>query len=110
MRVTGKRDIRRACSFPETFQVALTFSPSEFEEESDMKRSWARGMVAVVVVVLAGWKGRASQPPSQQAPPAAAPAAAKQPSTQEGNDGFVQQISEQIAGHEQDPSGQVFKN
>ena len=67
-------------------------------------------MAAVVVVVLAGWKGRPSQAPSQQAPPAAALPAAKEPSNQEINDAFVQQISKQIAGHEQDPSGQVFKN
>jgi hypothetical protein len=62
-------------------------------------------VVAVLAVVLAGWKGRASQAQSQQAPPAA-----KAPSNQEINDAFVQKISQQIAGHEQEPSGQVFKN
>ena len=75
-----------------------------------MKRSWIIGMVAVVVMVLAGWKGRASQAPSQQAPPTAAPPAPKEPSNQEINDAFVQQITKQIAGHEQEPAGQVFKN
>ena len=75
-----------------------------------MKCSWTIGMVAVLVVVLAGWKGRANQSQPQQASPAAAPPAVKEPSNQEINDAFVQQISKQIAGHEQDPSGQVFKN
>src|SRR5689334_2941115 len=75
-----------------------------------MKRSWIIGMVTVLAVVPAGWKGRASQAPSQQVPPTAAPPAAKEPSNQEINDAFVQQISKQIAGHEQEPSGQVFKN
>jgi hypothetical protein len=67
-------------------------------------------MAAVLVVVLTGWKGRASQEQSQQAPPATAAQAPKEPSTQEINDAFVQQISKQIAGHEQEPAGQVFKN
>ena len=81
-----------------------------------MRRSWTAGMiVALVVVVLAGWKGRGSQAQSQaqqgqQAPPTAALAAPKEPSNQEINDAFVQKISKQIAGHEQEPSGQVFKN
>lgn len=75
-----------------------------------MKRSWTIGIVAVLAVVLVGWKGRASQARGQQAPPAIAEPAAKEPSNQEINDAFVQQISKQIAGHEQEPSGQVFKN
>ncbi|HEY6943683.1 MAG TPA: c-type cytochrome [Candidatus Acidoferrum sp.] len=75
-----------------------------------MKRSRTIGTVVVLVVVLVGWKGRASQTPSQQAPPTAATPTAKEPSTQEINDAFVQQISKQIAGHEQEPAGQVFKN
>lgn len=70
-----------------------------------MLRSGMIVVVAVLAVVLAGWKGRASQAQSQQAPPAA-----KAPSNQEINDAFVQKISQQIAGHEQEPSGQVFKN
>jgi hypothetical protein len=75
-----------------------------------MRRSRSIGMVAVLAVVVAGWKGRASQTPSQQGPPAAAPQTVKEPSNDEINDAFVRQISRQIAGHEQDPSGQVFKN
>jgi photosynthetic reaction center cytochrome c subunit len=75
-----------------------------------MKRSWTIGMVAVLVVFLAGWKGRASQTQSQQAQPVAAPPAVREPSNQEINDAFVQQITKQIAGHEQEPAGQVFKN
>lgn len=75
-----------------------------------MLRSGMIVVVAVLAVVLAGWKGRASQAQSQQAPQAAAPPAAKAPSNQEINDAFVQKISQLIAGHEQKPSGQVFKN
>ena len=75
-----------------------------------MKRSWTIGLVAVLAVVLAGWKGRANQIQSQPATPVVTASAPKEPSNQEINDAFVQQISKQIAGHEQDPSGQVFKN
>lgn len=75
-----------------------------------MKRSWTMGLVTVLAVVLGGWKGRASQTQPQQTPPAAAPQASKEPSNQEINDAFVQKILKQIAGHEQEPAGQVFKN
>jgi hypothetical protein len=75
-----------------------------------MKRSWTIGLVAVLAVVLAGWKGRANQIQSQPATQVVTASAPKEPSNQEINDAFVQQISKQIAGHEQDPSGQVFKN
>ena len=68
------------------------------------------GMVSGLALVLMGWTGGASQSQSQQAQPTAAAQAAKEPSTQEINDAFVQKISKQIAGHEQEPSGQVFKN
>src|SRR5215472_13539891 len=37
-------------------------------------------------------------------------AAAPTPSVQEINDAFVEKISKQIAGHEQEPAAQVFKN
>ena len=51
----------------------------------------------------------ATQPPqpatTQTATPAAAPA-----SNQEINDAFVQELRHQIAGHEQEPAEQVFKN
>src|SRR5262249_7519736 len=56
------------------------------------------------------WNGRARRAQSQQASPAATASASKEPSNQEINDALVQQISKQIAGHEQEPSGQVFKN
>ena len=75
-----------------------------------MKRSWAIVVVVVLAMVLVGWKSKASQAQSQQAPPAAAQTATKEPSNQEINDAFAQKISKQIAGHEQEPSGQVFKN
>jgi len=61
-------------------------------------------------MVPAEWNGRARRAQSQQAPPAATASASKEPSNQEINDALVQQISKQIAGHEQEPSGQVFKN
>jgi photosynthetic reaction center cytochrome c subunit len=75
-----------------------------------MKRTWITGMVSGLALVLTGWTGGASRTPSQQAPPAAAAPAHKEPSTQEINDAFVQQISKQIAGHEQEPAEKVFKN
>lgn len=59
---------------------------------------------------MIGWAGGASRTQFQEARPAVAPTASKEPSIQEVNDAFVQQISKQIAGHEQEPSGQVFKN
>ena len=67
-------------------------------------------MVAALAMVPAEWNGRARRAQSQQAPPAATASASKEPSNQEINDALVQQISKQIAGHEQEPSGQVFKN
>ena len=75
-----------------------------------MKRTRIAGMVSGMALALMGWTGGASRTPSQQAPLTPASPAAKEPPNQEINDGFVRQISKQIAGHEQDPSGQVFKN
>jgi len=46
--------------------------------------------------------GQASSQPAQAEP--------KGTSIQEINDGFVRQFSKQIAGREQEPAGQVFKN
>lgn len=75
-----------------------------------MKRSSTIGVVAALAVVtLAGWKGLANQTQSPQAPPAAARMAPKELSNQQINDAFVQQISKQIAGHEQEPSGQASR-
>ena len=75
-----------------------------------MKRIRIAGMVSGLALALVAWMGGASRTKSPQAPPAAAAPAPKEPSTQEINDSFVQQISKQIAGHEQEPSRQVFKN
>ena len=64
-------------------------------------------------MLLVGWKCAAIQAHAQQgqqAPPPAAQTAPMEPCNQEINNAFVQKISKQIAGHEQDPSGQVFKN
>ena len=70
-----------------------------------MKRTLFTGMVAGLALALMGWTGGASRTQPQEGTPAP-----KEPTTQEINDAFVQQISKQIAGHEQEPSGQVYKN
>ena len=80
-----------------------------------MKRTGITGMVCGLALVLTAWTGGASRTPSQQAPPSgASPAGAqavpKEPSNQEINDSFVQKITKQIAGHEQEPAEKVFKN
>ena len=46
----------------------------------------------------------------QQGPGAGAQSASAQLSVQEINDGFVQKITKQITGHEQEPAEKVFKN
>lgn len=46
----------------------------------------------------------------QQGPGTGAQSATAQLSVQEINDGFVQKITKQIAGHEQEPAEKVFKN
>lgn len=69
------------------------------------------GTVAVVSVLMgAVCLTIAAQPGSPQpsSPPAQAEPAKQ--STQEINDGFVERISKQIVGHEQEPAGKVFKN
>ena len=66
-----------------------------------MKRTWITGVISCLAVVLTGWTGGPSRIQSQQAPPAAK---SKEPSTQEASDAFVQRISKQIAGHEEEPS------
>ena len=75
-----------------------------------MKLTRITGIVSGLALAVMGWAGGQSQSQSQQAPPAAAAPAVNKPSTQEINDAFVQQITKQIAGHEQEPAGQVFKN
>jgi len=66
--------------------------------------------LAVAAIVLAAWTGSAGQTQNQQVPPGSTASAMKEPSTQDVNDALVQQISKQIAGHEQEPAGHVFKN
>ena len=74
-----------------------------------MKRIYIGGIALAAVAALSASTGlpvRTQTPPASnavQSPP-------KEPSNQEINDAFVQKISKQIAGHEQEPSGQVFKN
>ena len=46
----------------------------------------------------------------QQMPAAKTQPALTQPSVQEINDAFVERITKQIAGHEQDPAEKVFSN
>jgi Photosynthetic reaction centre cytochrome C subunit len=75
-----------------------------------VKRAQITGIVSGLALALTVWTGGASRTHTQQAQVAAAAPAPKEPSTQEINDAFVQQISKQIAGHEQEPSVQVFKN
>ena len=79
-------------------------------QEGDLKRRSTITILTVLVIFLVGSNGRASRGQLQQAPQATTPQSAKEPSNQEINDAFVQQISKQIAGHEQEQSGQVFKN
>ena len=63
----------------------------------------ALAAVSAVSTALAGGK----RPQQPQCP---APSATKEPTNQEINDRLVQKISKQIAGHEQEPAAQVFKN
>ena len=74
-----------------------------------MKGTYIAGIVVAAVALLFEWTGLAGPTQTPQAS-TALQSAQKEPSNQEINDAFVQQISKQIAGHEQEPSGQVFKN
>ena len=75
-----------------------------------MRQKQFRMILVASAVLLGGWAAEAGDAQAQQAPAAATSQVPKQPSTQEVNDAFVQQISKQIAGHEQEPAAQVFKN
>lgn len=55
-----------------------------------------------------GLKGASSQQSSKAQEPASSKAT--QPSVQEINDGYAERLRRQIAGHEQQPAEQVFKN
>ncbi len=67
----------------------------------------AVAVVALACVVCATFE---AQPRLTQTAPSPAQAEPKGQSVPEINDGFVQKISKQIAGHEQEPAEKVFKN
>jgi hypothetical protein len=72
-----------------------------------MRRSLIRYTPGVLVVVLAVALAGGERFQQPQSP---VPGATKEPTNQEINDAFVQKISKQIAGHEQEPAAQVFRN
>ena len=74
-----------------------------------MMERYAIGILVVAIAVLSEWTNFASRTQAPQASNAVQ-SAPTEPSNQEINDAFVQKISKQIAGHEQEPAGQVFKN
>lgn len=63
--------------------------------------------LAVLFAVTFAFKPSRAQQQAAQAP---AQAANAQASVQETNDAFVAKIQKQIAGHEQEPAGTVFKD
>jgi hypothetical protein len=67
-------------------------------------------LVAVLALICAVCVTIAAQPRSSQSPSPSVQAEPGKQSNQEVNDGFVQKISKQIAGREQEPASQVFKN
>jgi len=74
-----------------------------------MKRTYL-GVIAIVALsVLVEWTALLGRAQSSQAP-TAGESPRREPSNQEINDAFVQEISRRIHGHEQEPSGKVFKN
>ena len=75
-----------------------------------MRRIQMEALVAVSALVCVLFAAYGVQPRSRQTAPAAVQAEPKGQSVQEINDGFVRQISKQIAGHEQEPAAKVFKN
>jgi len=75
-----------------------------------MGRIRFEALVAVSGLACAVFAAYGAQPRYSQTAPASVQAEPKGQSVQEINDGFVRQISKQIAGHEQEPAGKVFKN
>ena len=67
-------------------------------------------LVAVIGLTCVVCAAFGAQPRLTQTAPASVQTEAKGQSIQEINDRFVQKISKQIAGHEQEPAGKVFKN
>ena len=74
-----------------------------------MRRNLIRFAIGVLAAVLAVSTALAGGKRPQQ-PQSPAPSATKEPTNQEINDRLVQKISKQIAGQEQEPAAQVFKN
>jgi hypothetical protein len=64
-----------------------------------------RSLILLACVMIAGALAMPAQTPA-----ADSTAPSHDMKTQEMNDAFVQRISRQIAGHEQEPAAQVFKN
>lgn len=75
-----------------------------------MHRNRFETVVAVSVLICAICVPIAARPRSPQSSSSSAQAEPAKPTTQEINDGFVQKISKQITGREQEPAGKVFKN
>ena len=75
-----------------------------------MQRIRFEALVAVLALICGVCVTFAAHPRSGQTLSPSVQASPKGPSIQEINEGFIQQISKQIAGHEQEPAGQVFKN
>lgn len=75
-----------------------------------MQRIRLGTLVATLAVICAVCVTLVAQPRSGQTASTPVQAGSKGQSVQAINDGFVQQISKQIAGHEQEPAGTVFKN
>lgn len=75
-----------------------------------MRRNRNQHALGILAVVLAASTAAAGGKQSQQPPSSVAPTATKEPTNQEINDAFVEKISKQIAGYEQEPAAQVFKN
>jgi photosynthetic reaction center cytochrome c subunit len=66
--------------------------------------------VLALTMVLANARGTPQTRAPQPAPAGSAGAPATAASIQTTNDAFVEKISKQIAGHEQEPAVKVFKN
>lgn len=75
-----------------------------------MQRIRFEALVVTLALICAVCVTLVAQPRSGQTQSPSVQAGSNGQSIQEINDGFIQQISKQIAGHEQEPAGQVFKN
>jgi hypothetical protein len=75
-----------------------------------MHRNRLEAVAAVSLLICAVCLTIAARPRSPQSSSPSAQAEPGKQSTQEINDAFVQKISKQIAGREQEPAGKVFKN